>query len=35
MDDNLLCKYVDEIFTLYDRDYSGYLDERELTVFFN
>lgn len=35
MNDNLLIKYVDEIFAYYDKDRSGDLDLFELTQFFN
>jgi len=35
MDDEILRMYVDEIYAVYDNDYNGYLDMRELHVFVN
>jgi len=35
MNDNLLRRYVDEIFAYYDKDRSGNLDPFELAQFFN
>ena len=35
MDDNLLKLYVDEIFSVYDKDNSGSLDLPEISHFLN
>ena len=35
MNDEILKMYVDEIFLVYDKDRSGFLDASELAGFFN